>query len=263
MNIIDAVVLAIVEGLTEFLPVSSTGHMIIASHLMHVPQTEFLKTFEIAIQLGAIGAVFSLYWRTFLLDWEVGLRVLAAFVPTAVIGFILYKAVKEFLLGNIVVVGGALLAGGVFLVVFELLYKRKGRQAQEAGPGGMERITYGQAVLIGLCQALAVVPGVSRAAATIVGGLMLGISRTTIVEFSFLLAVPTMLAATVLDLLKSGHDIHLSDAGVLAAGFVTALVVAGATVKFLLHYVQRNDFIAFGVYRIIAGLIVLLVFAHV
>jgi len=260
MDIIHAVILAVVEGLTEFLPVSSTGHMIIASRLMHMPQTEFLKTFEIAIQLGAIGAVFSLYWRTFLLDWEIGLKVLAAFIPTAVIGFILYKLIKQFLLGNIVVVGAALLIGGIFLVVFELLYKGKQGKVRS-----MESITYPQAVIIGLCQALAVVPGVSRSAATIVGGLALGVSRITIVEFSFLLAVPTMLAATVLDILKSSADISVSDAGILAAGFVTALVVAFATVKFLLHYVQRNDFISFGIYRIIAGLAVLLFFrgAHV
>src|SRR3989338_225141 len=123
MDIIHAIVLAVVEGVTEFLPVSSTGHMIIASHLMRMPQTEFLKTFEIAIQLGAIGAVFGLYWRTFLLDWEIGLKVLAAFIPTAIIGFIVYKAIKKFLLGNIMVVAVALLVGGIFLVVFELLYK--------------------------------------------------------------------------------------------------------------------------------------------
>ena len=252
MDIIHAVILAIVEGLTEFLPVSSTGHMIIASHVMHVPQTEFLKTFEIAIQAGAIGAVFSLYWRTFLLDWEIGLKVLAAFVPTAVIGFILYKAIKHFLLGNIMVVGAALLLGGIFLVVFELLYK--GRQGKIQC---MEQITYPQAIIIGLCQALAVVPGVSRSAATIVAGLMLGVSRRTIVEFSFLLAVPTMLAATVLDLLKSGVDISPAQAGDLGLGFAVAFGVAFATVKFLLRYIKQNDFIPFGIYRIAVGAVLL------
>lgn len=252
MELIHAVVIAIVEGLTEFLPVSSTGHMIIASHMMNMPQTEFLKTFEIAIQLGAIGAVFSLYWRVFLLDWEVGAKVLAAFVPTAVIGFLLYKIVKQFLLGNVAVVGLALLVGGIFLVVFERLYRGKQGAVKD-----LHGISYAQAVIIGLCQSVAVVPGVSRSAATIVGGLMLGISRTVIVEFSFLLAVPTMLAATVLDLLKSGPRITAHEFGLLAVGFVVAFAVAFATVKFLLRYVQRNDFIAFGVYRIAVGVLVL------
>ena len=267
MDIIHAIILAIVEGLTEFLPVSSTGHMIIVSHLMRMPQTEFLKTFEIAIQLGAIGAVFSLYWRVFLLDWGVGRKVLAAFFPTAVIGFILYKAIKKFLLGNMMVVAVALLLGGIFLVVFELLYCRG---PAWAGPGkwksgkmqSMQNITYPQAIMIGLCQALAVVPGVSRSAATIVGGLMLGISRATIVEFSFLLAVPTILAATVLDLLKIGPPISLWDAGVLAVGFVTAFMVAFSTVKFLLRYVQRNNFIPFGIYRVIIGIVLLFYFVR-
>ncbi|MBI4310016.1 MAG: undecaprenyl-diphosphate phosphatase [Candidatus Omnitrophica bacterium] len=255
MDITHAIILAVVEGLTEFLPVSSTGHMIIASQLLHMPQTEFLKTFEIAIQLGAIGAVFSLYWRVFLLDWEVGKKVMAAFIPTAVIGFFLYKAIKQFLLGNMMVVAVAMLLGGIFLVVFELLYKGKQGNIQ-----GMDRITYTQAITIGLCQALAVIPGVSRSAATIVGGLMLGISRRAIVEFSFLLAVPTMLAATALDLLKSSSSISFADAGVLGVGFGTAFIVAFATVKFLLCYVQANDFIPFGIYRIVVGMVLLFCF---
>jgi undecaprenyl-diphosphatase len=257
MDLIHAIILAVVEGVTEFLPVSSTGHMIFVSHLMQMPQTEFLKTFEIAIQLGAIGAVFSLYWRTFLLDWEVGLKVLAAFFPTAVIGFILYKAIKHFLMGNVMVVAWALLLGGVFLIVFELLYKGKQGKVQK-----MADISYPQALIIGLCQSLAVVPGVSRSAATIVGGLMLGVSRTTIVEFSFLLAVPTMMAATVLDISKSRAEISSGDLGVLAVGFIVAFVVAIGAVKFLLRFVQRNDFISFGIYRILMGAFLLFYFAR-
>ncbi len=258
MDILHAVILGIVEGITEFLPVSSTGHMIIASHMMDMPQTEFLKTFEIAIQLGAIGAVFSLYWRVFLLDWEVNLKVAAAFLPTAAVGFILYKAVKHYLLGNIMVVAGALILGGIFLIIFEMMHKGKDGKISK-----MSDISYPQAMLIGLCQSLAVVPGVSRSAATIVGGLMMGISRTTIVEFSFLLAVPTMLAATVLDILKSGAQITTADLLPLGAGFITAFITAFAAVKFLLRYVQRNDFIAFGIYRIAAGLFVLFYFSKI
>ncbi len=255
MDFIHAVILGIVEGVTEYLPVSSTGHMIITSHLLHLTESEFLKTFEIAIQLGAIAAVFSLYWRTFLLDWEVGLKVMAAFLPTAVIGFVLYKLVKHFLLGNILVVALSLFIGGVVLIVFEKLYK-----GQEGSVDRLEHITYPQALIIGLCQSLAVVPGVSRSAATILSGLMLGITRKTIVEFSFLLAVPTITAAVVWDMIKSSSDIQGAQWGLLAVGFIVAFVVAWGSVKFLLRYIKRNDFVAFGVYRIIIAVVLLFLF---
>ena len=250
MDLLQAIILGVIEGVTEFLPVSSTGHMIVASHLMHLPETEFLKTFEIAIQLGAIGAVAGLYWRTFLLDWEIVLKVLAAFVPTAVVGFVLYKFVKHYFLGNAFIVMEALFVGGVFIVLFERIYKSKEDNIKE-----IVKISYPQAMLIGLCQALAVIPGVSRSAATILGGLMLGVSRKTIVEFSFLLAVPTMLAATVLDLMKTEADLSTNEWGMLAVGFVVAFVVAWISVKFLLRYIQRHDFMIFGFYRIIAAIV--------
>ncbi len=250
MDLLHAIILGIVEGVTEFLPVSSTGHMIVAAHLMQLPETEFLKTFEIAIQLGAIAAVAGLYWRTFLLDWEIVLKVAAAFVPTAVIGLLLYKLIKQYLLGNALIVIESLFIGGVFIILFERIYKPKENNINE-----ITKISYSQAMLIGLCQALAVIPGVSRSAATILGGLMLGISRKTIVEFSFLLAVPTMLAATILDLFKTEADLTLDEWGVLAVGFIVAFVVAWGSVKFLLHYIQRHNFMAFGLYRIIAAII--------
>ncbi len=250
MDIIHAIVLGVVEGITEFLPVSSTGHMIIASHLMQIPESDFLKTFEIAIQLGAICAVAGLYWRTFLLDWEVVVKVFTAFIPTAIVGFLLYKLIKHYLLGNALVVVVSLLVGGIFIVVFERFYKVKKDQVKEAS-----KITYVQALIIGLCQSLAVIPGVSRSAATIIGGLCLGISRKTIVEFSFLLAVPTMLAATILDILKTESDISSNEWGILAIGFVVALVVAWLSVKFFLRYIQKHDFTAFGIYRIVAAIV--------
>ncbi len=255
MSVGEALILGVVEGITEFLPISSTGHMIIVSHLLKMPQTEFLKTFEIAIQLGAIGAVLVLYGRVFLSGQGIARKALAAFVPTAVIGYIFYKTVKEFLLGNIVVVAWALLLGGVSLIVFELA----GRRRKEEGLQ-LEHITYPQAIIIGLCQSLAIVPGVSRSAATIMGGLMLGISRRAITEFSFLLAVPTMMAATGLDIVKSSASIIAANAGTLAIGFGVAFVVALATIKVLIHYVQRHDFIVFGFYRIAVGIVLLLYF---
>ncbi len=257
MDILHTVILAVVEGLTEFLPVSSTGHMIIASHFMGMPQTEFLKTFEIAIQLGAIGAVFSMYWRTFLLDWETGIKVLTAFIPTAIVGFLLYKLIKQFLLGNVLIVAIALILGGVFLIIFEKTYKK-----DDVKVDSLSKISFVQALIIGLCQSLAVVPGVSRSASTIIGGLCLGISRVTIVEFSFLLAVPTMLAAAVFDILKSSSSISFAEFGVLGIGFVTAFIVALFSVKFLLKYVKQNNFIAFGVYRIMMGIFVLVFIAR-
>ena len=155
------------------------------------------------------------------------------------------------------VVGLALLVGGVLLILFEKMHKEKDVKVHD-----LKDITYVQAVIIGTAQALAVVPGVSRSAATIVGGLMLGVSRVCIVEFSFLLAVPTMLAATVLDIIKSRAEITLADWGALAVGFVVAFIVAYAAVRFLLNYVRNNNFIAFGVYRIMMGFLVLLFLAR-
>ncbi len=252
MDIFQAVILGVVEGVTEFLPVSSTGHMVIAAHLLKMPHTEFLKTFEIAIQLGAIMAVAGMYWRTFLLDWDIGLRVLAAFVPTAVIGLLLYKVIKQYLLGNMLVVVWSLFIGGALLILFEMYFRPKQEPVEK-----LEKITYKQAIIIGLCQALAVIPGVSRSAATIVGGMFLGISRRTIVEFSFLLAVPTMLAATLLDVAKTDAVLSADEWGVLGVGFIVAFIVAWFSVKFLLRYITRYNFTPFGVYRVLLALVLL------
>ena len=252
MDITHAIILAVIEGITEYLPISSTGHMIAASHLMGMPQTEFLKTFEIAIQLGAIAAVAGLYWRVFLLDWEINARVACAFVPTAIVGFLLYAMIKKFLLGNYLVVVWALFAGGVVLILFERFYRFKGEPVKR-----LQDISCVQALWIGLCQSLAVIPGVSRSAATIVGGLAAGVERSVIVEFSFLLAVPTMLAATVLDLLKTEAVLDAQEWGILAVGFSVAFMVAWFAVKFFLQYVRKHDLVAFGVYRIVAAILLL------
>lgn len=249
MDILHAVILGIVEGFTEFLPVSSTGHQIIVSHLLDIPQSDFLKSFEIVIQLGAILAVVCLYWRKFL-DINMLKKLIVGFVPTGIIGLVLYKSVKTYLLGNEAVVLWALLVGGVALIVFEYLHT-------EGEQGSLESITYPQAALIGLFQAVAIIPGVSRSAATIVGGLLLGIKRPTILEFSFLLAVPTMAAATGLDILKSAHSFSGGDAGILALGLVVSFVVAIASIRFLLSFVRNYTFVPFGVYRIVLALVLL------
>jgi undecaprenyl-diphosphatase len=241
--------LGIVEGITEFLPVSSTGHLILTSTLLGIEHTEFVKTFEIAIQFGAILSVFALYWRSFL-DFEVLKKIAAAFIPTAVIGLALYSFIKTYLLGNELVVVVALAAGGVGLIVFELTHKES-----ESAPEDVRAISYTQAVAVGLIQTIAVIPGVSRSAATIVGGLLLGIKRVAIVEFSFLLAVPTMLAATGLDLLKTSASFTSEEWISLAVGFIVSFFVALASIVWLLKFVRSHTFIPFGIYRIIvAGL---------
>lgn len=252
MTVFQALVLGIVEGLTEFLPISSTGHLILAAKLLGLTQTDFQKSFDIVIQLGAIGAVVVLYWRQFLRP-EVLARVAVAFVPTGAIGLALYPLVKTYLLGNESVVLLALFLGGLILIVFEVFYRKPA-----GAPADIKSITYLQAICIGLFQAVAIVPGVSRSGATIVGGLAMGLNRETIVEFSFLLAVPTMLAATGLDLAKNASSFSAGQSGALAVGFVASFIVAMLSIKFLLSYVRTRTFIAFGVYRIAAAVLVFL-----
>lgn len=250
MDLFHALVLGVVEGITEFLPISSTGHLILASKLLGMAQTDFLKTFDISIQLGAILSVVVLYWKSLLVDFQVIKRVIAAFIPTAILGLILYKFVKEVLLESTQVVLWALLIGGIGIIVFELLHKEKGDAI-----GDIKSMSLMQAAIIGAFQAFAMIPGVSRSGATIIGGLCLGVSRKAIVEFSFLLACPTMAAATGLDLIKSAHAFSLDQFSFLAVGFMSAFAVGVLSIQFLLYFVRNNNFIVFGIYRIIFALI--------
>jgi undecaprenyl-diphosphatase len=250
MNIFHAFILGIVEGVSEFLPISSTGHLILASRVLGILQTEFVKTFEIAIQLGAIISVIVLYGKRFLVNSEALKRIFAAFLPTAVIGFILYKIVKKIFLGNSHIVIGSLFFGGLFLILFELFYRKK-----EGAVSAIASISYKQAVLIGVFQAIAVIPGVSRSAATIIGGLILGLRRDVIVEFSFLLAVPTMLAATLWDLYKTGNTFTQSQFALLGVGFITSFFVAILAIKFLINFIKKHSFISFGIYRVLIALL--------
>jgi len=245
MDFITAVILGIVQGISEFLPISSTGHMILTSHLMGLKHTEFLKSFEIAIQAGTILSVVALYWRSLLVDLEVIKRLIVAFLPTGILGLTLYKIIKGYLLGSETVVLCSLLFGGLFLIVFEWRYREK-----ETAGSEIREISYRNAFIIGLFQAIAMIPGVSRSASTIVGGLMLGLKRKAIVEFTFLLAVPTMLAATGYDLIKSGSLFSPDQFQYLLAGFFTAFVVAVLSIKFLLRFIKTHTFIPFGAYRI-------------
>lgn len=250
MNFLFTIILGVVEGITEFLPISSTGHLVLTSKLLGLAQTDFLKSFEIAIQLGAILSVVVIYFKTLVLNKDVIKKVAAAFIPTGILGFILYKFVKTYLLESNKVILWSLLVGGILIIIFELLHKEK-----ETAHEDIKDISYPKAALIGVAQSLAMIPGVSRSAATILGGLLLDIKRKTIVEFSFLLAVPTMLAATVYDLYKSSGSFAAGDFQYLALGFVVSFFVAWASVKFLLRFVKNHSFIAFGVYRILAAMV--------
>jgi undecaprenyl-diphosphatase len=260
MNILGALLLGIIEGVTEFLPISSTAHLTLTSELLGMPQSDFLKTFIIVVQLGAIVPVLWLYFKKYRKDRRVHARVLAGFVPTAVIGFVLYKLIKSVFLGNIPLLITTLGGGGILILILEI-WLRKAPQSITA-KGITQEISLHKAIVIGCCQALAVVPGVSRSAATVMGGLLMGISRATIVEFTFILAVPTMLAASSYDILKNYHLFTQSNVGVLLVGFVSAAIVAKLSISFLLSFVRKYTFIPFAVYRmVLAGIVALVLFA--
>lgn len=243
MTLIESVLLGVVEGVTEFLPISSTGHLVLASHALGIAHTPFLSTFEVVIQLGAMLAVVFLYWRQFL-DSEILKRLVIAFIPTGIAGLFLYQTVKQFL-GNEMIVLWALALGGVVLILFEWWHKEP-HDAHE----DIRTMPYHTAALIGVFQILAMIPGVSRSGATIVGGLFMGLRRTTIVEFSFLLAVPTILAASGLDLVTNASHFSQSELIALTAGFASAAVVAYVSIVWLLQFVRHHSFIPFGIYRI-------------
>jgi len=250
MEILQAIILGIVQGVSEFLPISSTGHLVLTGRLLSLTQGEFLKSFDIIIQLGSILAVVVLYWRELFIKKEVIKRIIVAFVPTGILGLIFYKIVKTYLMNNEIVVLWSLFLGGLTLIAFEFWHKEKEDSCQD-----LAAIPYKSAFIIGLFQSLAMIPGISRSAATIVGGLVLGLKRKTIVEFSFVLAVPTMLAATGLDLLKNWQQFSANQWDFLIAGFLAAFIIALASIKFLLDFIKKYTFIPFGVYRVIIAVV--------
>jgi len=256
--ILIAILLGIVEGLTEFLPVSSTGHLILAAELLGY-RAEQWSTFNVIIQLGAILAVIVLYWRTFWTvatglfsrdagAWRFASNIVVAFVPSAVLGLILIDNI-EALLGNAVVVAVALIVGGVAILLIERLVKPATIEP------GVAAIPLKRALGIGFIQCLSMVPGVSRSGATIMGALTLGIERRTAAEFSFFLAVPTMVGATTLSVAKHHEEIAAAgvDWGLIAVGFVTSFLVAMAIIKWFVGIVSRYGFAPFAWYRIVAG----------
>jgi undecaprenyl-diphosphatase len=252
MTILHAVLLGIVEGITEFLPISSTGHLMLTETLMRIPLTSSVESFNIAIQLGAILAVLVLYGKHLLKDKSLIILAIIGFIPTGFIGLFLHRIVKAYLLSNITVVGWSLLIGGIVLIAFEFFIKKTRHVDQN------QAITINQSLAIGICQSFAMIPGVSRSAATIVGGMMLGISRPAIVEFSFILAIPTMIAATALDLRSSIGAFSSNDLLALSIGFVLSFVTAIVAIRWLLRFVTNHTFVPFGIYRIIVGGLILL-----
>ncbi|MCL4417206.1 MAG: undecaprenyl-diphosphate phosphatase [Patescibacteria group bacterium] len=250
MSLFHAIILAIVEGVTEFLPISSTGHMVLAAALLKVQETEFVKNYEIIIQLGAIFSIVFLYWKKVLQSKIIWKQLLVAFIPAAVIGLVFFKVIKGFLIGNEYVTLSALFIGGILLIALELVYKEKDHHVDN-----VEKISLKTAFFIGVFQAISVIPGVSRAAATIAGGLIFGVKRKQAVEFSFLLAVPTMFAATALDLVKSNFSFTPNEILILVIGSVVSFLVAIAAVKFLLYFIQNHTFIPFAIYRILLAII--------
>jgi undecaprenyl-diphosphatase len=257
-SLLTAILLGIVEGLTEFIPVSSTGHLILASELLGY-RAEQWATFNVVIQLGAILAVVVSYWRTFWAvlmgmwardsgAWHFVRNVAIAFVPSAVLGFILIDNI-ETLLGNAEVVAVALIVGGVVILAMERLIKPSVAEA------GVAAMPFRTALGIGIIQCLSMVPGVSRSGATIMGGLALGLERRTAAEFSFFLAVPTMVGATGLSLVKNADEIAASgvDWGLIAVGFAVSFIVALVVIRWFIGIVSRHGFAPFAWYRIVAG----------
>lgn len=247
--------MGIIEGFTEFLPISSTAHLILTGEILRIPSTEFLKTYNISIQLGAILAVVFLYWKKILNSKDLALKILAAFIPTSILGLLLYKVVKSYLMESLALIAITLFLGGIFLILFEKRYHAKLEKSTSS------EISYKQAILIGLAQSVAMVPGVSRSAATIISGLGMGLKRETIVEFSFLLAIPTMAGATFLDIIKNQETImNLGNQDIItwAIGFILSFITAIIGVKFLLKFIKNNNFIPFGWYRMGLGIVIAL-----
>ena len=299
MTLIDSIVLSIIEGLTEFLPISSTAHLVLTSQLLNIQQTDFVKSFEVIIQLGAILAVVALYFKELTKNTQLWYKTILAFLPSAVVGFLLYDFIKEKLIGNSLVTALALIVGGLVFTlidkflptlkvknsklstltkarnivitdttdqqnqpnVYQELHKSKAYDNPKFFPPVIDKsktsisdLSPKKLLAIGLFQSLAVVPGVSRSAASIFGGLVTGLNKQEATKFSFFLAIPTMLAATTLDLYKSNFNFSQQELLLLAVGFIGSFITALFAVKLFISFVQKHSFLPFGIYRIIVGL---------
>jgi len=253
MDILQAIIIGIIEGFTEFLPISSTGHMIVASEFLGIEQSAVVKAYEVIIQFAAILAVMLLY-RDKINIKEIALwqKIVAAFFPLAIVGFILKDWIKTIFVTE--TVAWMFIIGGIIFIVVEYFHKDEEKPSQD-----IEEVTWKQAMTIGFAQIFSLVPGTSRAGSTIIGGMLAGVSRKASTEFSFLLAIPVMMAVSGYDLLKHYQDFIGADLTAFVVGFVVAFVVAYITIKMFIVFLQRFTFVAFGVYRIVFGIILLMV----
>ena len=247
MDLINAIILAIVEGITEFLPISSTGHMILVSSFLGINKSEFTKIFEVSIQFGAILSVVVLYWKRFFQSIDFYYKLFVAFLPAAIIGFLFNDTIDK-LLESPLIVAISLVLGGILLLFIDKWYNK---------PDEAKEIDFPLALKIGFFQAIAMIPGVSRSAATIIGGLSQKLTRQKAAEFSFFLAVPTMFAATAYKLLKGYKSIHSEDISILVIGNLVAFIVALLAIKFFISILTKYGFKYFGYYRIVVGAIIL------
>ena len=255
MTIYDSIILGVIEGFTEFLPISSTGHMIVASKFMGIDQTSVTKAYEVIIQFAAILAVIFNYKEKFTLEKiELWKRVFLAFLPIGFVGFIFSHQIKELFSINIVAI--MFIIGGIIFLIVEKFYIPN----EENLTDDVEAVTYKQSMWIGIAQVFALIPGTSRAGSTIIGALLVGMSRKASAEFSFLLAFPVMSAVTAHDIVKYYHDFSGANLEVLIVGFVVAFIVAYLTIKLFLAFLEKFTFVAFGVYRIIFGIFLLVMF---
>lgn len=251
MTTFQTIVLAIVEGITEFLPISSTGHMIIASSLMGIAEDSFTKNFSVIIQFGAILSVVVLYWKRFFKSINFYLKLIVGFIPAAILG-LTFDSFIDSLLGNVLVVASTLLLGGIFLLFVDKIFKIDPKDTE------VQEVTYKISFWIGCFQTIAMIPGVSRSAATIIGGLYQKLNRKTAAEFSFFLAVPTMFAATSYKLLKMYKEIEPNQIQNLLIGNIIAFIVAMIAIKAFISYLTKHGFKIFGYYRIVLGLLILI-----
>lgn len=255
MDTIQSIIIGIVEGLTEFLPVSSTGHMIITEKLLHITENDFSKVFTIAIQLGAILAVVVLYWKKFFdfKNWQFYAKIAAGVVPALILGFLFSKKI-DVLLESSTTVAVSLLAGGIILLFIDNVFKNPKINEEKD-------VSFFNAIIIGIWQCIAMIPGVSRSAASIIGGMQQKLTRSAAAEFSFFLAVPTMLAATGYKLLKYYQDyggFSSNEIKQLAIGNVVAFVVAMIAIKFFIGFLKKHGFKIWGYYRIVVGILLLI-----
>ena len=252
MNLFEAIIIAIVEGITEYLPVSSTGHMIIASSLMDIHKDPFVKLYEVAIQLGAILAVVVLYWRKFFnfSRWQFYVKLIIAVIPALLLGKLFAEQIDD-MLESPTTVAVSLLVGGIVLLFIDKMFQHPVIEKEEDIP-------FKRAFLIGLWQCLAMIPGVSRSAASIIGGMQQKLTRKLAAEFSFFLAVPTMFAATGYKLYEGYHRITSEQVKLLVIGNAVAFIVAILAIRFFIGFLQKYGFRMFGWYRIVAGVILLI-----